>query len=191
MMRKEMYQDNMLNSNKISANVAAEVLIALNYSQQDIINKIPHPLIKELEEISDKEHKIEIDKTKSLSEQNLMPESFDVLAGIYLKYCAAEEEKKRFYSKTKLNKIYDIEAEKIEKNEQVENNGKIENDHQIENGQQIENDKKVEIVKTNSEEIGEIQNNNNEIQNNNSLQEVKKISWIKRLLNGIKSMFLR
>jgi len=179
-----MYLDNMVNSDKLSANVAAEVLIALNYSQQDIINKIPHPLIKELEEISDKEYKIELDKSKSLSEQNLMPESFDVLAGIYLRYCASEETKKRFYSKTKLNKIYDIEAEKIAKHEQVENNGKIEN------GQQIENDKKVEIVKTNSEEIGELQNNN-EIQNNNSLQEVKKISWIKRLLNGIKSMFVR
>jgi hypothetical protein len=168
----------MVNSDKISANVAAEVLIALNYSQQDIINKIPHPLIKELEEISDKEYKIELDKSKSLSEQNLMPETFDVLAGIYLRYCAGEETKKRFYSKTKLNKIYDIEAEKIEKHEQVENNEKI------------ENGKQIEIVKTNSEEIGEIQSNN-EIQNNNSLQEVKKISWIKRLLNGIKSMFVR
>ncbi len=173
-----MYLDNMVNSDKISANVAAEVLIALNYSQQDIINKIPHPLIKELEEISDKEYKIELDKSKSLSEQNLMPETFDVLAGIYLRYCAGEETKKRFYSKTKLNKIYDIEAEKIEKHEQVENNEKI------------ENGKQIEIVKTNSEEIGEIQSNN-EIQNNNSLQEVKKISWIKRLLNGIKSMFVR
>lgn len=179
-----MYLDNMVNSDKISANVAAEVLIALNYSQQDIINKIPHPLIKELEEISDKEYKIELDKSKSLSEQNLMPETFDVLAGIYLRYCAGEETKKRFYSKTKLNKIYDIEAEKIEKHEQVENNGKIEN------GQQIENDKKVEIVKTNSEEIGEIQNNN-VMQNNNALQEIKKTSWIRRLLNGIKSMFVR
>ena len=173
-----MYLDNMVNSDKISANVAAEVLIALNYSQQDIINKIPHPLIKELEEISDKEYKIELDKSKSLSEQNLMPETFDVLAGIYLRYCAGEETKKRFYSKTKLNKIYDIEAEKIEKHEQVENNEKI------------ENGKQIEIVKTNSEEIGEIQSNN-EIQNNNSLQEVKKISWIKRLLNGIKRMFVR
>ncbi len=173
-----MYLDNMVNSDKISANVAAEVLIALNYSHQDIINKIPHPLIKELEEISDKEYKIELDKSKSLSEQNLMPETFDVLAGIYLRYCAGEETKKRFYSKTKLNKIYDIEAEKIEKHEQVENNEKI------------ENGKQIEIVKTNSEEIGEIQSNN-EIQNNNSLQEVKKISWIKRLLNGIKSMFVR
>lgn len=173
-----MYLDNMVNSDKISANVAAEVLIALNYSQQDIINKIPHPLIKELEEISDKEYKIELDKSKSLSEQNLMPETFDVLAGIYLRYCAGEETKKRFYSKTKLNKIYDIEAEKIEKHEQVENNEKI------------ENGKQIEIVKTNSEEIGEIQNNN-EMQNNNALQEIKKTSWIRRLLNGIKSMFVR
>ena len=173
-----MYLDNMVNSDKISANVAAEVLIALNYSQQDIINKIPHPLIKELEEISDKEYKIELDKSKSLSEQNLMPETFDVLAGIYLRYCAGEETKKRFYSKTKLNKIYDIEAEKIEKHEQVENNEKI------------ENGKQIEIVKTNSEEIGEIQNNH-EIQNNNALQEIKKTSWIRRLLNGIKSMFVR
>lgn len=173
-----MYLDNMVNSDKLSANVAAEVLIALNYSQQDIINKIPHPLIKELEEISDKEYKIELDKSKSLSEQNLMPETFDVLAGIYLRYCAGEETKKRFYSKTKLNKIYDVEAEKVVKHDQVDNNGKI------------ENGKKVEIVKTNSEEIGEIQNNN-VMQNNNALQEIKKTSWIRRLLNGIKSMFVR
>ncbi len=167
-----MYLDNMVNSDKISANVAAEVLIALNYSHQDIINKIPHPLIKELEEISDKEYKIELDKSKSLSEQNLMPESFDVLAGIYLRYCASDETKKRFYSKTKINKIYDIEAEKIEKHEPLEIN------------EQINDNEQIEIVKTNSEEI-------NEIQNNNALQEVKKTSWIKRLLNRIKSMFVR
>jgi hypothetical protein len=154
----------MVNSDKLSANVAAEVLIALNYSHQDIINKIPHPLIKELEEISDKEYKIELDKSKSLSEQNLMPESFDVLAGIYLRYCASDETKKKFYSKTKLNKIYDIEAEKIAKHELVENNEQINNN--------------------------ELQNNN-EIQNNNTLQEVKKTSWIKRLINRIKSMFVR
>lgn len=156
--------DNMVNSDKLSANVAAEVLIALNYSHQDIINKIPHPLIKELEEISDKEYKIELDKSKSLSEQNLMPESFDVLAGIYLRYCASDETKKRFYSKTKLNKIYDIEAEKIAKHEPLEINEQIKNN--------------------------ELQNNN-EIQNNNTLQEVKKTSWIKRLINRIKSMFVR
>ena len=166
----------MVNSNKLSANVATEVLIALNNSRQDIINKIPHPLIKELEEISDKEYKIELDNSKFLSEQNLMPESFDVLAGIYLKYCASEEAKKRFYSKTKLNKIYDAETEKIEKSEQ--------------------------IVSTNHEEINEPQNNEVSINanddenesddnNNNALQEVKKTSWIKRFLSVIKSIFVR
>ena len=177
-----MNQDHMINSNKISASVAAEVLIALNYSHQDIINKIPHPLIKELEEISDKDYKIELDESKSLSEQNLMPESFDVLAGIYLKYCASEETKKRFYSKTKLSNIHDIEAEH-----------KLENEEKIEKNEQV-----IEpIVNTNNEEINETlmhNNNDNNSDNNsknNNLPEVKKESWIKRFFNGIISMFVR
>ncbi len=176
-----MNQDNMVNSNKISASVAAEVLIALNYSHQDIINKIPHPLIKELEEISDKDYKIEIDESKSLSEQNLMPESFDVLAGIYLKYCASEETKKRFYSKTKLSSLYDTEAEH-----------KLENEEKIEKSEQA-----IEpIVNTNNEEnnednINDSSNSNSDSNNNNVLPEVKKESWIKRLFRGIISMFVR
>ena len=164
MIKREERIDNMISSNTTINNVATEVVLVLKNSSQDILNKIPQTLINKLEMISNKEYTIQLDTNKSLLEQELIPETFSILAGIYLKYCATDEVKKSFYSKAKPNVIEVTQNKSIDKVEEIVNVEHID----------IQEDLKENIS-----------------HNNQALQEVKKISWFKKLIINIKSIFIR
>ena len=154
----------MISSNTNINNVATEVVLVLKNSSQDILNKIPQTLINKLEMISNKEYTIQLDTNNSLSEQELIPETFSILAGIYLKYCATDEVKKSFYSKAKPNVIEVTQNKSIDKVEEIVNVEHID----------IQEDLKENIS-----------------HNNQALKKKKKISWFKKLIISIKSIFIR
>lgn len=93
----------------------SEVDLILEYSDADIKNRISTKFIKFIEKYKDNTYKIKFDKSKNLNEQNLMPETREILALIYRDYlCDSQEERKRLieYNEEKLKEInskYDVE----------------------------------------------------------------------------------
>ena len=125
----------MMDSKNLYSNVATEVLEVLKKSDEDVLQKIPNSVIDDIEAFSNKEHHCELDLEKPLEEQQLLPETLDVLAGIYVKYYATEEEKKEFYSKIEKEfevpeikniKSYDEMFSKFNQNENVVENKQTE-----------------------------------------------------------------
>ena len=80
-------------------NVATEVLTVLKHSSTDIVSQIPENVFNTLNLKSNKEYICKLDAKKSLINQKLLPETLDVLTGIFIKYCATEKEKNEFYSR--------------------------------------------------------------------------------------------
>ncbi len=78
---------------------AVEVNCILRNSTTDIIQKIPLKFIKLLKTMESKSYKFEYDKTKTLNEQNLKPETRGLIALIYQEYICNEEEKKIYSEK--------------------------------------------------------------------------------------------
>lgn len=93
----------------------SEVNTILEYSSIDIKNKIPSQFSEIIKKYQDKIYKIKIDKNKNLNEQNLLPETREILSLIYRDYlCTDEFERKKLIenNKEKIDKInnqYDIE----------------------------------------------------------------------------------
>jgi len=97
----------------IYSNVASELLEIFKYLDRELKEKIPHKLKESLERIQNKEHKLNIDKTKTLNEQSLLPQTRQILSIIYLKYCCSPEEAKNI-----IDEDYERKKQKeIEKNE--------------------------------------------------------------------------
>jgi len=67
----------------IYSNVASELLEIFKYLDRELKEKIPHKLKESLERIQNKEHKLNIDKTKTLNEQSLLPQTRQILSIIY------------------------------------------------------------------------------------------------------------
>ena len=76
----------------IYSNVANELLEIFKYLDKEIKEKIPQKVKISLEKITNKEHNFKIDKTKTLNEQELLPQTKQILSIIYLKYCCSPEE---------------------------------------------------------------------------------------------------
>ena len=95
------------------SNVASELLEIFKYLDKGLKEKIPQKLKENLDEIRNKEYKLNIDKTKTLNEQELLPQTRQVLSIIYLKYCCSPEEAKKI-----IDENYEIKKQKeIEKYE--------------------------------------------------------------------------
>ena len=77
----------------IYSNVACELLEIFKYFDKELKGEIPEKLKASLEKISSKEYKFKIDKTKELNEQELLPQTKDILSVIYLKYCCTPDER--------------------------------------------------------------------------------------------------
>lgn len=99
-----------MESNLIYSNVATELLEIFKYLEKTIKEKIPVDLEKRLFELKNENYTFTIDKTKSLNEQKILPETRQILSMIYLKYCCSEEESVDILN---AKKIKDIEAEKL------------------------------------------------------------------------------
>lgn len=71
------------------------------------LEKIPNKLIRNIETNMNKEYKWEYDKSKTLLEQDLMPETKALIVEIYEKYLCPENEKEfwKEYDKICINKI--------------------------------------------------------------------------------------
>jgi len=78
--------------NETYANVATELIEIFKYMDSNLINKIPNKLKEKLNIIANKEHKFYIDKSKTLKEQKMLPETECVLSAIYVKYLYPEQE---------------------------------------------------------------------------------------------------
>ena len=101
-----------MESDLIYGNVATELLEIFKYLENTIKEKIPVDLEKKLIEFKNESYVFELDKTKSLNEQKILPETRQILSMIYLKYCCSEEETADILSKKKEK---ELEIEKIKR----------------------------------------------------------------------------
>jgi len=73
-----------------------EVFVALSCFNNDILEKIPQNVLDKLIEVSaDSSLEVKLDVNKGLEEQNLSEECKCIMALLYYKYIANDEEKKR------------------------------------------------------------------------------------------------
>jgi len=73
-----------------------EVLEILNNVEEKDLEKIPKDFIDDIKKNADKNYIPNIDINKKFEEQELLPETIDLLAYIYRKYWCDEEEKYEF-----------------------------------------------------------------------------------------------
>lgn len=100
--------------NDINPNSAMELTEIFKYVEEPVLEKIPDKIREELEKISNKEHKFEIDKTKKLEEQQMLPETKALLSAMFIKYCCRKEDGEEILVACKENDIR-REKEKREK----------------------------------------------------------------------------
>lgn len=141
---------------------ATEVLTILEHTEIEEVNKIPKNFIKFLKGNSSKTYKPDFDFSKPINELNLKQKTQSILAIIYLKYWANEEEKKAFKKRIKEN----------------------EEKYQQELKKQYSTDNLFKTKK------GIIENFENQTQKN-LLPEVKKENFIQKIINKMKKIFRR
>jgi len=95
--------------------IAAEVLAVLNNAEPEVKIRIPKALLEKLENISNKNHVVELNPNKSLEDQNLSPMTLDFLAGIYTKYLGTDLERNEYNDRLRFEK----EAEEARKRQSV------------------------------------------------------------------------
>lgn len=111
--------------------VASEVLMILNYFNNDMLERIPTKFLEELkEQASTSNYNIEIDITKKLTEQNISEKSKDLISLIYYSYIADETERIQIMKLWNENeKKYQEELkERYNSNIWEQNNKKIKNE---------------------------------------------------------------
>lgn len=125
---KKKEKDNMIELSKFSK-ACKEVLEILNNVEEKDLEKIPKDFIDDIKKNADKNYIPNIDINKKFEEQELLPETIDLLAYIYRKYWCNQEEKEEFDTIMKKNDIeyqnemmrkYDIN-EKIKKRKKTLN----------------------------------------------------------------------
>lgn len=141
---------------------ATEVLAILEHTDIEAVNKIPKKFIEFLRENSSKTYKPDFDFTKPINELNLKQKTQSILAVIYLKYWANEEESISFKKKAKENE----EKYQKELNEQYSTENLFETKRTI-----------IENLEEKTQEM--------------SLIEVKKENFIHKIINKIKNIFRR
>ena len=93
--------------------VIVELLEILEYSDDNILEKIPKKLIKFWKRNKSKTYKPNLDHDKSISEMNLKDKTKSILSMIYLNYLCNDEESKKIKSIINHNEeIYQTELVK-------------------------------------------------------------------------------
>lgn len=93
----------MINGNMVYAEAITEVLTILEYTEKEMVDKIPKKFIAFLEENSSKTYKPNFDCTKPIKDLKLKPKTEAILGIIYLKYWANEDEKIAFRKRARRN----------------------------------------------------------------------------------------
>ena len=93
---------------------AVEFNIILEYTSEELKNKIPKKFLDFLQSIQSKNYKFEYDKTKKLDEQKLKPKTRGLIALVYQDYICNEAEKEEYIQKSQ-KLIKQIEESKREK----------------------------------------------------------------------------
>lgn len=97
-----------MNNSEIYPNVATELVEIFKFVEESVLEKIPDKLKEELKKASNEEHNFEIDKSKKLDEQEMLPETKELLSAIFVKYCCRKEDGEEILLACKEN---DIKAE--------------------------------------------------------------------------------
>lgn len=134
-----------------------EVIDILSKNEKDKISK---ELIENIKRNMDNEYSFKIDKTKSLLEQNLLPQTQAMLIKLYEKYLCSEEEQEKWnlYDKMCYAKLQKMKNEKYSGYSNIE---------------EMRNEEKKLI----------------EISHKNEIVEVKKESFIQKIIRKIKKIF--
>ena len=91
--------EEMTDSQEIN-DIAKETIYVLKNFNPTFTSKISKRILKDLEELAKTSKKeVKIDKTKSLKDQNILPETKDMIALLYYNYIALPEEKKEIIQK--------------------------------------------------------------------------------------------
>lgn len=87
----------MKNSN---GKVYKEIVELLNHFPEEDLKKIPKEIINVFMENMDNQYEFIVDKTKRLNEQEMLPETKEILALIYEDYWATDDERKQLMKKS-------------------------------------------------------------------------------------------
>lgn len=93
---------------------AVEFNRILEYTSEDLKNKIPKKFLDFLQSIQSETYKFEYDKTKKLDEQKLKPKTRGLIALVYQDYICNDTEKEEYIQKSQ-KIIKQIEENKREK----------------------------------------------------------------------------
>ena len=117
---------------------AVEFNSILEYTSEDLKNKIPKKFLDFLQSIQSKTYKFEYDKTKKLDEQKLKPKTRGLIALVYQDYICNETEKEEYIQKSKkiIKQIEESKREKYNPND-IFKDKKIENDKDTTNTVEI------------------------------------------------------
>ncbi len=153
----------------IYPDVATELIEIFKFVDEPVLEKIPEKLKEELERISNKEHEFKIDKTKSLSEQKMLPQTKELLSGIFIKYCCREEDGNEILVACKENDVR-AEEEKREK---------------------YNPDRIFETRKENKDEVVEVVKPEEKKQDCFKLVVVENLPWYKKIARSVSRFFKR
>lgn len=130
---------------KTYAKAFTELSEIISNMKDSLKNKIPSKTIKAIELAKDKNYKFNYDKSKSLNEQTLLPETKSLLSVIYSDYLCSTEERKKWqeYDRFELQKQDEVKAKKYNSSvfENVENDITLKNEKNL----QILNNKKTSL----------------------------------------------
>lgn len=127
---------------------AVEFNSILEYTSEDLKNKIPKKFLDFLQSIQSETYKFEYDKTKKLDEQNLKPKTRGLIALVYQDYICNETEKEEYIQKSQkiIQQIEENKREKYNPND-IFKDKKIDNDKDTTNTVEIAEYKKSIIKK--------------------------------------------
>ena len=117
---------------------AVEFNSILEYTSEDLKNKIPKKFLDFLQSIQSETYKFEYDKTKKLDEQKLKPKTRGLIALVYQDYICNDTEKEEYIQKSQklIKQIEESKREKYNPND-IFKDKKIDNDKDTTNTVEI------------------------------------------------------
>lgn len=117
---------------------AVEFNRILEYTSEDLKNKIPKKFLDFLQSIQSETYKFEYDKTKKLDEQKLKPKTRGLIALVYQDYICNDTEKEEYIQKSQkiIKQIEENKREKYNPND-IFKDKKIDNDKDTTNTVEI------------------------------------------------------
>lgn len=144
------------------ARACSEVILIIKNSSEEVKNKIPNQFINFLQENENKDFVANIDFNKENLEEQLSKDAIAILGLIYRDYLVSSEERQMI--------LYEEEQERLRYEKELREKYNPDNIFKKKNNNILEKDGDIQL---------------NQIQ----LVEVKKSSWLKRLLSKILSFF--